>query len=161
MAQRNHAHLFPFEANNPLRSLRSEADAETLMWRFEAEWDAHKHFFLGAWAGSDGVFVAQIYIGVVNWTLPEFEIGYFVDVAHEGQGYVTEAVQGTLHVLFEDLQAHRVRLRCSDANPRSARVAERCGFLREGHLRQSQKLADGRVCGEYYYGLLREDRAEV
>jgi RimJ/RimL family protein N-acetyltransferase len=46
---------------------------------------------------------------------------------------------------------------CSDANPRSAHVAERCGFVREGQLRQSQKLADGRICGEYYYGLLREE----
>ena len=33
MAQRNRKHLFPFEADNPVRSLSSEADAENLVRR--------------------------------------------------------------------------------------------------------------------------------
>jgi RimJ/RimL family protein N-acetyltransferase len=57
--------------------------------------------------------------------LPEYEIGYFADVDHEGQGYVTEVVRATLAVLFEQLDAHRVRLGVGDTNLRSIRVAER------------------------------------
>lgn len=157
MAQRNREHLLPFEAGNPALSLRSEEDAEVLMREFAAEWALRHHFFIGAWDRADDVFVAQVYVGAVNWDLPEFEIGYFVDVAHEGRGYVTEAVNRTLAFIFEHLQARRVRLRCSEANPRSYRVAERCGFLREAHLRQSQKLPDGTISGEYVYGLLRAE----
>jgi aminoglycoside 6'-N-acetyltransferase len=93
----------------------------------------------------------------VNWDLPEFEIGYFADVDHEGLGFVTEAVQGTLHFIFEHLQAHRVSLRCDDTNVRSGSVAERCGFVREGHLRESKKNPDGTFSGTLCYGLLKGD----
>ena len=37
---------------------------------------------------------------------------------------------------FERLAAHRVAIRCDDANTRSQRVAKRCGFEIEGVLRQ-------------------------
>jgi RimJ/RimL family protein N-acetyltransferase len=157
MAQRSREHLFPFEAGNPALALTSEEEAEILMREFAAEWAQRKHFFFGAWKRADGRFVAQVYVGAVDWDLPEFEVGYFVDVDHQGQGYMTEAVKGALAFIFTHLQAWRVRLRCSEANLRSCRVAERCGFVREAHLRQSQKLADGTVSGEFYYGLLREE----
>jgi RimJ/RimL family protein N-acetyltransferase len=157
MAQHNRQHLLPFESGNPVLSLSSEDDAESLVREFSARWALRSHFFAGAWNKENNLFVAQIYVGVVNWDLPEFEIGFFADVDHEGQGYVTEAVSGMLRFLFGHLQAQRVRLRCSDANPRSYRVAERCGFVREGHLRQNQRLPDGTFGGEYYYGLLRAE----
>lgn len=157
MARRNVKHLFPFEADNPVRSLQSEEEAESLVREFAAQWTLRKHFFFGAWDRETGAFVAQIYVGASNWDLPEFELGYFVDIDHEGRGYVTEAAQGALAFIFDHLQAQRVLLRCSDANPRSARVAERCGLVLEAHLRQNLKLADGRLCGEYYFGLLRDE----
>lgn len=155
MAQRNRQHLLPFEAGNPALALGSEEAAEALIREYAARWALRDQFFAGAW--DHQTFVAQIYVGAVNWDLPEFEIGYFVDVDHEGRGYVTEAVSGMLRFVFDHLQARRVRLRCSDANPRSYRVAERCGFIREGHLRQTQRFADGTLNGEYYYGLLRKE----
>jgi aminoglycoside 6'-N-acetyltransferase len=98
-----------------------------------------------------------VYIGSVSWDLPEFEVGYFVDKDHEGQGYVTEAVKAALRFIFEHLQAHRVRLECDDTNARSYRVAERCGFTREGHLREVKKHADGTFSGTLCYGLLRSE----
>jgi RimJ/RimL family protein N-acetyltransferase len=157
MAQRNRKHLFPFEADNPVRSLSSEADAENLVREFAAQWALRQHFFFGAWSRTDGLFVAQIYVGAVNWDLPAFELGYFVDVMHEGQGYVTEAAKGALAFIFEHLHAQKVLLRCSDANPRSASVAERCGFVQEAHLRQNHPLPNGTICGEFYFGLLRDE----
>ena len=157
MAQRNRDHLFPFEAHNPVRSLQSEYEAENLVREFAAKWEFRQQFFLGAFDRQDGAFAAQIYIGATNWDVGEFIVGYFVDVDHEGMGYVTEAVKGALAFIFEHLQAQRVILHCSDANPRSAQVARRCGFVEEGHLRQNITMANGQRCGEFYFGLLREE----
>jgi aminoglycoside 6'-N-acetyltransferase len=36
-------------------------------------------------------------------------------------------------------------------------VAERAGFVREGHLRQNKLNADGSVSGTLLYGLLRSE----
>jgi RimJ/RimL family protein N-acetyltransferase len=105
--------------------------------------------------------VAQVYIGAIDWDLPEFEIGYFADVEHEGQGYVAEAVRGALHFVFEHLHAHRVRLGCNDTNVRSYRVAERCGLVKEGHIRENKRNADGSISGTLHYGLLRSEFVDV
>jgi RimJ/RimL family protein N-acetyltransferase len=155
--QKNHQHLQRFESGNVILSLEDEEDGEKVIGELAAEWNAHKSFFLGAFEKSTGQFAAQIYIGVVNWQLPEFEIGYFADKDHEGRGYVTEAVRGTLVFIFQHLKAHRVSLHCSDKNERSRRVAEHCGFIREGHLRETHLQPDGTFSGDFSYGLLRSE----
>jgi len=98
-----------------------------------------------------------VYVGVVNRELPEFEIGYFADCDHEGQGYVSEAVQAVLNWVFHNLGAYRVSLGCSDTNLRSIRVAERCGMVREGHLRENRRLPDGTYTSSFIYGLLEDE----
>lgn len=154
---RNREHLARYETGNALNTLRDEAEAETVICDFVSRWLARECFFLGAFDKATGEFVAQIYIGVVNWDVPEFELGYVADVDHEGQGYVTEAARGALRFIFNQLCAHRVRLECDDTNTRSYRVAERCGFVREGHIRENKRNADGSLSGTLHYGLLRSD----
>ncbi len=157
MSQKNKAHLAQYESENPVMSINSEDDAEIVVRDFAADWVARKAFFLGAFLKDTQEFVAQIYIGVVNWELPEFDIGYFADKEHEGQGYVTEAVQGALRFCFGPLGAYRVRLECDDSNIRSFRVADRCGMIREGHIRENKKNADCRMSGTLLYGLLQSE----
>jgi len=87
-----------------------------------------------------------------------------VDIDHEGQGYVTEAVQVVLELLFSRLNAHRVTINTDDTNFRSQRVAERCGFVKEGHIRENKSNPDGTITGTYHYGLLKceyEDRCKT
>jgi aminoglycoside 6'-N-acetyltransferase len=157
MSQRNRRHLARYEAENVVMSIDSEEDAEVVVRELHAAWRARDCFFLGAFDRERDEFVAQVYVGPVNWDLPEFEIGFFADKDHEGQGYVTEAVRATLGFVFERLKAHRVRMECDDTNERSWRVAERCGLVREGHVRENKKNADGTLSGTLYYGLLRRE----
>lgn len=155
--QKNRQHLQAYEADNAILGPKTEAEAEALVQELAADWAARKCFFLGAWDKASGEFVAQVYIGVVNWDTPEFEIGYIADVDHQGRGYVTEAVRTAMGYTFDHLQAQRVSLRCDITNRRSQRVAERCGFACEGHLRQDKRLADGSFTDTLIYGLLRQD----
>jgi len=135
MSQRNRPHLMRYESENVAMSIESEQDAEVLVRELAAEWAARRCFFIGAFEKTTGEFVAQVYVGPVNWELPEFDIGYFADVDHQGQGFVTEAVGATIRFIFEHLHAQRVRIECDDTNLRSRRVAERCGMVVEGHVR--------------------------
>lgn len=155
MSQANRDHLTPFEAENVVMSIKTQEDAEIMIRALANAWNARDGFFLGCFNKQNGTFVAQIHIGPLNWDLPEYHIGYFVEKDHEGQGYVTEAVRGVLQFIFEHLQAHRVRLECDDQNVRSYRVAERCGFVREAHFRETKRHADGTFSGTLCYGILR------
>jgi ribosomal-protein-alanine N-acetyltransferase len=155
ISQRNRKHLAQYESGNVLMLIASEEEAERAIQRLIASWDAGEAFFLGAFQKETGEFVAQIYIGLSNRQLPEYEIGYIADVDHEGKGYVTEAALAALHFAFEQLGAHRVRLECDDTNLRSRKAAERCGFIQEGHIRENKWNADGSISGTLHYGLLR------
>jgi len=157
MSLHNREHLMRYEAENPAVSLTCIDDAESLMQDFAEEWSGGAYLFLGAFERETGTFVAQIYVGCRNVELPEYEIGYFVDVDHEGRGFVTEAVGAIIKLLFETIGALRISINCDDTNLRSARVAERCGMLREGHIRQNRRNPDGSVSGTLHYGMLREE----
>ena len=157
MSQKNRAHLARYEAENVVMSIKSEHDAEVVVRELASEWRARNCFFLGAFDRETNDFVAQVYVGPINWDLPEFEIGFFVDKDYEGQGYVTEAVRATMGFIFEHLNARRVRMECDDTNERSWRVAERCGLVREGHIRENKINVGGKPSGTLCFGLLKRE----
>lgn len=156
-SQRNKKHLAQYESGNVLMLIDSEEEAERAIERLIASWDAGKALFLGAFQKETGKFVAQIYIGLSNRQLPEYELGYIVDVDHEGKGFITEATVAALRFVFEQLGAQRIRLECDDTNLRSRKVAERCGFVQEGHIRENRRNVDGSISGTLHYGLLRSE----
>lgn len=67
----------------------------------------------------------------IDWKVPAFEIGYWLHSAHNGKGYMTEAVGAITGFAFKTLNAARVQIRMDDQNQRSYRVAERAGFQLE------------------------------
>jgi RimJ/RimL family protein N-acetyltransferase len=150
-----------YESDNVIMTIHSEEEAEALAGELAAEWEAGRCFFMGAFEKKSGEFVAQIYVGPVDRDLPEFQIGYFADVDHEGHGYVTEEVRAALRFIFEHLKAHRARVECDDTNVRSYEVAERCGMVKEGHIRECKKNSNGTFSGTLYYGLLKSEFKDI
>lgn len=82
-----------------------------------------------------GELVASSGLHRINWDIPKFEIGYWVDSRHGGKGYVTEAVQGITDFAVNELKARRVEIRCDSRNKKSAAIPERLGYTLEGVLR--------------------------
>lgn len=156
MIERNRAHLANVIPDFIL-AMASVDDAEVLMRHWAADWAARARFCIGAWERASGEFAAEIYIQPMDWSVPVLELGYFADVDHQGRGFVTEAVAACLKMVFKTMHAHKVVLTCDDANPKSHGVAERCGFVREGHLRQQKKRPDGSLSGTVFYGMLSSD----
>jgi RimJ/RimL family protein N-acetyltransferase len=62
-------------------------------------------------------------------------IGYWLAPWARGRGVATHAVRLLANWAFADLELARVELTCGPDNRASQRVAERCGFTREGILR--------------------------
>ena len=154
---RNREHLAEYESDNVLMHLRDEAHSEEIVRELGEDWKSRSVFFAGLFQKDTNAWVGQLYIGPSNWDLPEYMIGFAVDVDHEGQGLISEAVRAMLQSLFTDFQAHRVISSCHEDNVRSQRVLERSGFRKEGHLRQNRKNPDGSYHGDFLYGLLRDE----
>jgi RimJ/RimL family protein N-acetyltransferase len=77
-----------------------------------------------------------------GWSVPKFEIGYWLAPADSGRGLMTEAVVAVTRMAFESFQARRIEIRCDVENHRSRRVAERAGYQLEGTLRNECRTND-------------------
>ena len=78
------------------------------------------------------------------------------DKALWSQGLGTDSVRLVLTYAFEDLRLNRVELTTDEENTRAVRCYEKCGFVREGLLRQ-HRLIDGRFGNTLLMALLREE----
>lgn len=77
---------------------------------------------------------------VARGPLQSCMIGYSLDQAHNGKGYMTEAVKQVVRFAFDELKFHRVVGEVSLRNPGSIRVLEKAGFHKEGISRSNLKI---------------------
>jgi ribosomal-protein-alanine N-acetyltransferase len=69
---------------------------------------------------------------VVRGAFQSCVLGYNLEEAAQGRGYMTDAVRATVHFAFSEWKLHRVAASYMPRNTRSAAVLERCGFRVEG-----------------------------
>jgi RimJ/RimL family protein N-acetyltransferase len=81
-------------------------------------------------------------------------ISYWIGPHGRGRGAASGAVRLLATWAFADLGLARLSLSIEVANAASIRVAEACGFRREGRQRSHQQLRDGRRADVFVYGLL-------
>jgi len=84
------------------------------------------------------------------------EIGYCLDRAEWGKGYMNEALRALLAYAFEELALHRIEADVDPRNGASLQTVERLGFQREGYLRERWQV-NGEIQDTVFYGLLRPD----
>jgi RimJ/RimL family protein N-acetyltransferase len=83
----------------------------------------------------DNVVLGGASLNNVSLELERAAIGYWLAPHARGRGVATRAVRLISRWAFEDLRLCRLELTCGPDNGASQRVAERCGFTREGVLR--------------------------
>ena len=81
------------------------------------------------------------------------EIGYWLGEPFWNRGIATRAVRAFTEWGFADLALRRIFAGVFETNLASARVLEKCGYVREGRLRKSI-LKDGRVLDELLYAIV-------
>jgi [ribosomal protein S5]-alanine N-acetyltransferase len=97
----------------------------------------HRERQLGTGYGY-GIFVDGHFAGEVNLSIVQrgpFQsayLGYWIDEARAGQGYMPEAVVVVLRSAFEELRLHRVQISIIPRNGPSRRVVEKLGIRDEG-----------------------------
>lgn len=92
---------------------------------------------LGTGAGF-GIFVEGHFAGEINLNsiqrgpFQNAYVGYWIDEARAGHGYVPEAVVVVSRHAFEDLRLHRLQIAIIPRNHPSRRVVEKLGIREEG-----------------------------
>ncbi|MCH7484475.1 MAG: GNAT family N-acetyltransferase [Chloroflexi bacterium] len=85
----------------------------------------------------------------------EVAIGIF-DRQYWGKGYGTESMRLVLDYAFRELKLNRVELKAAEDNVRAIRSYEKCGFVREGLLREHRQI-EGRPVDSVAMAVIRSD----
>jgi RimJ/RimL family protein N-acetyltransferase len=103
-----------------------------------------------------GELVADVSLWWISEGHAQAEIGFVVHPAHQGRGYATEAARPMLDFAFNSMGVHRVIGRLEARNIASARVMEKLGMRREGHLIENEWVK-GEWQSEAVYAILARD----
>jgi ribosomal-protein-serine acetyltransferase len=125
-------------------------DAEAYVRRMAGKWITRELLIVGIWT-LDGAYCGGTGFHGFDWSVPSFELGYFLHPGARGRGYASEAVQLVSEMAFTDLGARRVWATCDAKNTASWRLLERCGFTREAALLNHARDHHGALRNTYYY----------
>ena len=180
----NHKGTIPIETDRLILRRFELADAEAIFcnWASDAEvtkflmWPPHKtidssffFFFFNINAYTDksyyswvivpkniGEPIGSISVVKMDEKISMMHIGYCIGKQWWHQGYTSEALNGVVKFLFEQVGVNRIESRHDPRNPNSGKVMQKAGLVYEGLHRQADWNNQG-ICSAAMYALLAED----
>lgn len=131
--------------------------SEEVCRRAAAQFAAREDMMLFIWARESGRFLGGTGLHRFDWSVPRFEIGYWMRTSETGKGYVKEAVRALTDFAFTTLQAERMEIHCDARNRPSAVIARRCGYVYEGCIRHSARDPYGDLWDRMLFSKLRSE----
>lgn len=105
----------------------------------------------------EGKYIGGCGINSIDWKNSVATVGIFIgDKSCWDKGYGTDAMRVLLKFIFEQMNVNKVKLFVYSFNPRAVKSYEKCGFVKEGVLRQ-EIFRDGKHYDEYVMGILKEE----
>jgi RimJ/RimL family protein N-acetyltransferase len=99
--------------------------------------DKQKHFAIETLA--ERRYVGAISFNVIDWLNRSAGLGIVIgDKSLWGKGYGTDAMRVLMRLGFDKMNLHRLWLHVHNYNPRAIASYEKCGFKREGVLREDR-----------------------
>ena len=109
----------------------------------------------------DGVYLGGIGLHAINWENRNAEVGIVIGKKeHWNKGYGTDAMMTVLDFAFNRMNLHRVSLRVYDFNLRGIKSYEKCGFKKEGILREDL-YAHGKYHDTIIMGILKGEFKKI
>lgn len=105
----------------------------------------------------DEKYIGGCGVNHIDWKNSAVTVGIFIgDKNYWSRGYGTDAMNLLVKFIFEQMNVNKVKLQVYSFNDRARKCYEKCGFVKEGILRQ-EIFRDGRYHDIYAMGILREE----
>lgn len=124
---------------------RTEADTHNQLVEYErARRRGEQVEFTLVEPREDAVVLGGASLNGVDLSEGRAAVGYWLAPSARGRGVAIHAVRLLARWAFDDVGLGRLELTCGPDNRASQRVADRCGFTREGVLRSHMPFKGGR-----------------
>jgi ribosomal-protein-alanine N-acetyltransferase len=147
---RSDPRVMRYHSTTPWQSIEL---AHELILRDQEAMAEGKYLRLGIQRCSDAKFLGSCGLFNLDQQCRRAEIGYELNVAAWGVGYMHEALLKLIAFGFAEMNFNRIEADVDPRNTRSALSLERLGFQKEGHLRERWIVGD-EACDSSLYGLL-------
>lgn len=113
-----------------------------------------KSFHLGIELNETQKIIGELWIYLIeNDRMAKIAVRF--GKTYHGNGYATEAVNAMVRFCFTHTELQRVWTDVDVRNVASCRFLEKCGFTREGTIRQGKMVSTW--CDYHLYGILKSD----
>ena len=130
---------------------KAEMNPELL---FEKAERPTKSFHLGIAEKQNNEVIGDLWVYLIeNDRMAQIAIR--LSEAQQGKGYGTEALSAMTKFCFENTQLQRLWTKVDVRNTASSRMLEKCGYRKEGLIRQGKMV--NTWCDYYVYGILASD----
>lgn len=125
--------------------------------------DSIANYFIASPLGKYGIELKETgkFIGTIDLRIKEKELkgslGYSMNKAYHGNGYMTEAGKAMLQLGFHTLGLERIQGLHDERNEASGRVMKRLGMVKEGVSRHVGKWKQEEWFNDVHYAILKED----
>lgn len=140
-----------------MRDVSEKDQAEFYVRRRLASWLLQDEFSFAVWENESARLIGMIRLFNLEWRISRAETDYFIDQQFSGRGLMTEALLAVIRFAFEQLCISKLCLRASMDNYASQRLARKCGFRREGDLREEYRRISGELVDVMLFGLARSE----
>ena len=113
-------------------------------------------FRLGLVLRETGELIGTIGLYGIDGTSRRAVVGADLMRRHWGKGFMTEALRALIRYGFEEMKLNRIEATADPQNLRSLRLMERCGFKKEGVLRE-RFYYKGSFHDDAIYSLLKKE----
>lgn len=103
---------------------------------------------------TDNKIIGEIFVNFIEDSVMG-HVGYRLAKKYWNHGYASEALQAVVAFCFEKAELNRLWTHVGDGNYASCKVLEKCGFKKEGFVRQGKMFHI--YCDYFLYAYLRED----
>ncbi|MCF4994253.1 GNAT family N-acetyltransferase [Pseudomonas syringae] len=139
--QRNQRHLAPWSPIRTTEYFSTEQIARRLSIQASAfEASLAVHFAILTPDGKKMIGACN-FSGIIRGAFQACYLGYNIDVEHQGQGLMRQALEVGISYMFDVQNLHRIMANYIPGNERSERLLESLGFEREGYAKAYLNIA--------------------
>jgi len=143
----------------PTAALRSPAECGLKLRQIEAMFKDKVAITLGIYPnGRENRLAGFLELYGIDPKIQAVTVRFTLHRECTGMGYASSALRATVEYLFSTIGAHRIQAYVLPTNYRGVLVLERCGFIKEGTIREGFIWPDKGIVDLSLYSLLPTDR---